>query len=127
MWRFPRYRKFGELRRPFGPLQTQVASIVRSGSARGSSEDPAIFQPGVTSATFDGRSFTGNRDDEFNSNGIRIVRLNFSGVHPNFRADGRATSLPIKKFSPTIAFEAAIEGNQSVAPLLTSGTSLLTP
>ena len=64
MWRFLWFKKFGELRRPFGLLQMQVALIVKSGSARGPSEDTAILQPGIASAAFDGRSFTGNRDVE---------------------------------------------------------------
>ena len=34
----------------------------------------------------------------------------------HFWSDGSATNLPIKEFSPTIVFDAAFEGGQSVGP-----------
>ena len=40
----------------------------------------------------------------------------FGRVRPIFCADGSATNPPIKKFSPTVAFDAAFEGGQSVGP-----------
>ena len=37
---------------------------------------------------------------------------------PHFWTDGSTTNPPIKKFSPTIIFDAAFEGGQNVGPAL---------